>query len=89
LINFDKNNVMSTAELKLKLIRKIDTLEKSKLEEVDGILFNLINQDNDLTDWNALSKTKQKGLIEAINEMNISEGSSHNSIIEKYKSKYA
>jgi hypothetical protein len=89
LINFDKNNVMSTAELKLKLIRKIDTLEKSKLEEVDGILFNLVNQDNDLTNWNDLSKTKQNGLIEAINEMNISEGSSHKAIIEKYKSKYA
>jgi hypothetical protein len=41
---------MSTAELKLKLIRKIDTLEKSKLEEVYGILINFINQDNDLTD---------------------------------------
>ena len=80
---------MNTAELKLKLFREIDTLEKSKLEQVYGLLFNFIHQENDTEEWNSLSKTQQKGLIDAIDEMNSSEGVDHKSIMKKYKAKYA
>jgi hypothetical protein len=34
---------MSSAELKLKLFREIDTLDKSKLERVYGLFVNFIN----------------------------------------------
>ncbi|MDP2088303.1 MAG: hypothetical protein Q8J84_02765 [Flavobacteriaceae bacterium] len=80
---------MSTAELKLKLFREIDTLEKSKLEQVYGLLLNFINKENDTEEWNSLSKAQQKGLIDAIEEMNISDGVDHKVVIEKYKKKYA
>ncbi len=80
---------MSTAELKLKLFREIDTLEKSKLEQVYGLFINFIHQKNDTEEWNKLSKTQQKGLIDAIEEMNSSEGIDHAAIMDKYKKKYA
>ena len=80
---------MSTAELKLKLFREIDTLEKSKLEQIYGLVLNFINKDNDTEEWNTLTKTQQKGLLDALEEMNSSEGIDHKKVIEKYKNKYA
>jgi hypothetical protein len=80
---------MNTAELKLKLFREIDSLENSKLEQLYGVLLNFINQENENTDWNSLSKTQQNGLIDAVNEMNSFDGIEHKSVIEKYKQKYA
>lgn len=80
---------MSTAELKLKLFREIDTLEKSKLEQIYGLVLNFINKDNDTEEWNALSINQQKGLSDAIEEMNSSNGIDHQKVIEKHKSKYA
>lgn len=80
---------MSTAELKLKLFREIDTLEKSKLEQIYGLVLNFINKDNDTEEWNALTTTQQKGLLDAIEEMNSSEGMDHKKVMEKHKNKYA
>ncbi|WP_396169565.1 hypothetical protein [Flavobacterium sp.] len=80
---------MSTAELKLKLFREIDTLEKSKLEQIYGIVLNFINKENDTEEWNALTSTQQEGIQDAIDEMNISNGLDHNELIEKYANKYA
>jgi hypothetical protein len=80
---------MSTAELKLKLFREIDTLEKSKLEQIYGLVLNFINKDNDTEEWNNLSPTQQRGLLDAIEELNSSEGIDHKKVMEKYKNKYA
>ena len=80
---------MSTAELKLKLFREIDTLEKSKLEQIYGLVLNFVNKDNDTEEWNAMTTTQQKGLLDAIEEMNSSEGMDHEKVMEKYKNKYA
>lgn len=80
---------MSTAELKLKLFREIDTLEKCELEQIYGLVLNFINKDTDTEEWNALSTTQQQGLLEAIDEMNSSEGIDHKKVMEKYNNKYA
>jgi len=74
---------------KLKLFRQIDALEDSKLQQVYGLLLNLVNTEDDTEQWNSLSETKRQGLIDALSEMNHSEGIEHQSIIEKYKQKYA
>lgn len=80
---------MSTAELKLKLFREIDTLEKSKLEQIYGLVLNLVNKDIDTEDWNKLTAKQKKGLMDAIEEMNSSEGIDHKKIMDKYKKQYA
>lgn len=80
---------MSTAELKLKLFREIDLLEKSKLELLYGALLSILNEDIDENSWNSLSKNQQNGILEAIDEMNSFEGIDHNLVINKFKSKYA
>jgi len=88
-VNLVKLMIMSTAELKLKLLREIDTLEKSKLEQIYGLVFNFINKDNDTEEWNALTSAQQKGLLDAIEEMNLSDGIDHKKVMEKCKNKYA
>ena len=81
--------IMNTAKLKLKLHREIETLENSKLEQMYGLLLNLVNKEIDTEDWNTLTSAQQKGLLNAIEEMNSSEGIEHKKIMEKYKNKYA
>jgi len=78
---------MSASELKLKLFREIDTLEKSKLEQLYGILLNFLNKDDDTEKWNSLSKTQKKGILDAIDEMDSSEGISNESLLDKYRNK--
>lgn len=80
--------VMSTAELKLKLFREIDTLENSRLERVYGVLLNFINNENDTTEFDSLSPEKQEGLLKAIVEMNSSEGIDHKIMMDNFKRKY-
>ena len=80
---------MSTAELKLKLFREIDVLEKSKLEQLYASLINIMNTEINDNSWNSLSKNQQNGILDAIDEMNHTDGIEHQLIIEKYLTKYA
>jgi len=80
---------MSTAEIKLKLFREIDNLDKSKLEQVYGLLFNFLNKENDTEEWNSLSHRQQNGLLEAIDDLDSSDGIDHKSIMDKFREKYA
>ena len=80
---------MGTAEIKLKLFREIDLLDESKLREVYGLLFNFLNKENDTEEWNALSLVQQTGLLNAIDELNSSEGTDHKTIMDKLRKKYA
>lgn len=80
---------MSTAELKLKLFREIDNLEKTKLEEVYGLLLNFINTEENSQEWDTMPKAQQKGLLDAIQELDSNDGLDHKSVLDKYKAKYA
>lgn len=79
---------MSTADLKLKLFRGIETLENARLERVYGVLLNFINNENDTTEFNSLSPEKQESLLKAIEEMNSSVGIDHKIMMDNFKRKY-
>ena len=79
---------MSTAEIKLKLFREIDTLDKSKLEQVYGLLFNFLNKETDIEEWDSLSQAQQNGLVQAAAEFDDEEGIDHQSIMDKFRKKY-
>ena len=85
---FDKNNFMNVAELKRNLFFKLTSVtDENLLIEIESLLDNA--KKNESLNWDNLSKTQQNGLINAINEMDYSDGISHQTIIEKYKLKYA
>lgn len=81
---------MSVAELKLKIFRKLDTLGKDNLEKFYALLDNYPDEtENDLNNWNSLSDFQKKGLQDAIDEMDNNLGTPHQTVIDRFKQKYA
>ena len=79
---------MTTSELKLRLFRQIDSLEKSKLEEVYGVVTNYINGYRDLSEWDKLSDSQKRGIIDAIEEIKDGKGISNKIVMDKFRKKY-
>ena len=80
---------MTVSDLKLKIFRQIDSLEKNRLEEFYGLLMNYINSKKDLSDWDKLSDAQKKGLFDAIDEIQSGKGVSNKSVIDKLRNKYS
>ena len=53
---------MTVSDLKLKIFRQIDSLEKNRLEEFYGVMMNYLNSKKDITDWEKLSEAQKKEL---------------------------
>ena len=85
----DKVKIMDASELKLKIFKEIESLEETKLQELYGILQNIIRGEKDLEDWDELNSAQQQGIIDAIEELNEGEGVAHESVIAKYRKKYS
>ena len=80
---------MTVSDLKLRIFRKIDTLEKNRLEEFYGILLNYINGQKDITEWNKLSTSQKQGIIDAIEEIDAGKGIQNNKVLDKFRKKYS
>jgi hypothetical protein len=80
---------MTTADLKLKIFRQIDSLEKSRLEEFYGILVNYINGNKDIGDWEKLTSEQKQGILNAIDEIEVGKGISHEKVMTKIRKKYS
>ena len=79
---------MTVSDLKLKIFRQIDSLEKNRLEEFYGLLLNYINGKKDISDWEKLTKSQKQGLIDAIDELDEGKSSLHKDVIDKFRKKY-
>jgi len=84
-----KLKIMDTSELKLKIFREVDSLEKSKLEELYGVLVNFLNSKNKPDDWDLLPEEQKSGIHEAIAEIEEGEGIPHESVVAEFTAKYA
>jgi hypothetical protein len=80
---------MTVSDLKLKIFRQIDSLEKSRLEEFYGLLMNYINSKKDISDWDKLSDTQKQGLFDAIDEIQSGKGKSNKAVLDKFRKKYS
>jgi hypothetical protein len=80
---------MTVSDLKLKLFRQIDTLDKSKLEEIYGVLINYLNGQSDISDWGKLSDNQKSGILDAINEIEASKGIPNKIVLDKFRKKYS
>jgi hypothetical protein len=79
---------MTVSDLKLKIFRQIDSLEKNRLEEFYGLLLNYINGKKDISDWDKLTLAQKQGLMDAIDQLDSGKGISHNDVIDKLRKKY-
>jgi len=80
---------MTISDLKLKIFRQIDSLEKNRLEEFYGLMMNYLNSKKDISDWQKLSEAQKKGLFDAIDEIESGKGKSNKAILDKYRKKYS
>jgi hypothetical protein len=79
---------MTVSDLKLRIFRQIDSLEKNKLEEFYGVLMNYINGQKDLSDWDKLSVNQKKGILDAIEEVDSGKGIPNKTVVDKLRKKY-
>jgi len=79
---------MDASELKLRIFREIDTLEKGKLQEIYGYVQNYIRGNKDIDEWDSLSLAQQEGILEAIEDLDKGVGILHEDVITKYRKKY-
>ena len=79
---------MTVSDLKLKIFRQIDSLEKDRLEEVYGVLVNFINEKRDLEDWGKLTDEQKQGIEDAIDEIDSGKGIAHEKVMENIRKKF-
>lgn len=80
---------MTVADLKLKIFREIDSLEKNRLEEVYGLFTNYLRGLKDIDDWGQLTEEQRQGINEAIEEIDNGKGAPHNKVMANMRKKYA
>jgi len=80
---------MTVSDLKLKIFRQIDSLEKSRLEEFYGLLLNYVNGKKDISDWDKLSELQKQGILDAIDELDSKKGVPNKVVIDKFRKKYS
>jgi len=80
---------MTVAELKLKIFRQVDSLEKSRLEELYGVMLNYINSQKDLDDWTKPTTEQQQGIIDAIEEIDAGKGIPHETVMTNIRRKFS
>jgi len=80
---------MTVSDLKLRLFREIDALEKNHLEEIYGVLINYINGKKDLSEWEKLSDDQKHGIFDAIDEIDTGKGVPNKVVLNKFRKKYS
>ena len=79
---------MSTEELKLQILRQVDTLDRSKLKEFYGVMLNYLNSTKDTAELFGISDIEKQGIEEAIIQINEGKGESNEQVLAKMKSKH-
>jgi hypothetical protein len=80
---------MTVSDLKLRIFREIDALEKNRLEEFYGLLMNYINGQKDISDWDKLSTNQKKGIFDAIDQIDSGKGIPNDTVLDKFRKKYS
>ena len=80
---------MTVSDLKLKIFRQIDSLEKNRLEEFYGVMINFINEKRDVGDWEKLTEEQKQGITDAIEEIDSGKGIPHEEVMANIRKKYS
>lgn len=83
---------MTVSELKLKIFRQVDTLEKNQLEKLHVLLQTYEHEhaqnDVDAEHWEALTDAQRKGISDAISEVEAGEGIPGEKVMANIREKY-
>lgn len=79
---------MNSAEIKIDLFRKLDSLKENRLEEAYGMLLNYINGKNELDDWQSLTKEQQNAIRLGVEQLDNGEGRQHKKVMSDIRKRY-
>lgn len=79
---------MNTAEMKIDLFRKLDSLKGNRLEEAYGVLLNFINSRNEIDEWQNLSSEQQNAIQLGIEQLDRGEGRKHKNVMSDFRNKF-
>lgn len=80
---------MTTAELKLQILRRIDSLDQKRLEELYLIINKIADYQNNTNEWEELTEPQQQGLLNALKEAEAGYLVSHEEVMEKARNQIA
>jgi hypothetical protein len=80
---------MTVSDLKLKIFRQIDSLERNRLEELYGVLINFLNEKKDISDWEKLTDEQKQGIVDAIEEIESGKGIPNEKVMSGIRKKYS
>jgi hypothetical protein len=76
---------MSTAELKLDLFRKLDSLSPDKLKKAYGLLSNFLNKNNKSDFWDELSEAEKKAINEGLKQLDSGQSYTYDEVRNKIR----
>ncbi|MGO2103122.1 MAG: hypothetical protein ACTH5N_06225 [Psychroflexus halocasei] len=79
---------MNSAEIKIELFRKLDSLKGNQLEEAYGILLNYINGNKKIEDWQDLTQEQQDAIKLGIKQLDNGEGLEHKKVMSDIRKRY-
>lgn len=80
--------MMNSAEIKIELFRKLDSLKGNQLEEAYGILLNYINGNKKIEDWQDLTQEQQDAIKLGIKQLDNGEGLEHKKVMSDIRKRY-
>lgn len=79
---------MSSAELKVEIFRKIDRLDDAYLIKIYKYISELLDQNVQSDEWDSLSISQKKGLIDAVDFLKEGKSVPHDQVISTFKDRY-
>lgn len=79
---------MSTAELKLDLFRKLNTLDSHKIKEVYGLIINYMNKQGVPDFWDELSEAEKNAINEGMEQLDKGQSLSYSEVRENIRKKH-
>lgn len=80
---------MDATELKVRIYKEVDALDKIKLEKIYGYILNYLNSNKTLGEWEKMTEIQQRGIIEAVDEIASGKEIPHEQVISHFRKKYA
>ncbi len=79
---------MDTTNIKINLIKEIDSLDNKNVKELYGIVMNFINGKVESENWDSLTEIQKAGIESGLNQLDQNKGISHDMVMEELKKKY-
>ena len=75
-------------QIPIDIIDQISSLEKTKQQELFGVIRNFINQNKSVDNWDGFTELQQNSLLQAMEEINQGKGIDHTVVMEQFREKY-